>query len=111
MPLPSGKRSMADADKAANKRFVIGGTIVLIAVMAIVYVIPNDVHSFFLVTKSWTKWLSLVGFLICGVMLYKAHSVTIGEKYGHMYWIALGIILVLSIATACGFDFSYFRLR
>lgn len=105
-------RSANDADRAANKRFVIGAAIIIAIIALLVYtpLFHTDLHAFFAVTTSGTKWLGLVLFAIAFYLVYRAHNVD-GGKGAAGYWIAILLIIALAIATACGFDFSYFRLK
>lgn len=105
-------RSANDADRAANKRFVIGAAILIGIIALLIYtpIFHTDLHAFFAVTKSWTKWLGIIVFAIAFYLVYVAHNVN-GGKGAAGYWIAILLLIALAIATACGFDFSYFRLR
>lgn len=105
-------RSANEADRAANKRFVIGAAIIIgiIALLTYTPLFHTDLHAFFAVTKSGTKWLGLVLFAIAFYLVYQAHNVS-GGKGSAGYWIAILLIIALAIATACGFDFSYLRLK
>lgn len=103
--------SMKDFEKKHIKKVSIGAAVIIAAIVALCYIIPNDLHSFFLATKSWTKYLGLVLFAAAFFMVYKSHNATVNEKSSGSYWIGVLILLGLGIATACGFDFSYLRIK
>ena len=101
-------RTEADVQRASARRFYIGFAIIIATLMLITYVnIGNNFfHAWFVNAKSWTKYLSIVTYFLAFFWVYKADSLTVGEKSGGIFGIIAGLFLILSIALSSGFVFD-----
>jgi hypothetical protein len=108
MPLPDGRRSEGDVQRASARRFYIGFGVIIAILMFITYtgVPSNFFHDWFVNTKSWTKYLSIVTYLLAFFWVYRADQLTVGEKSGAVFGIVAGLFLIASIVLSSGFVFD-----
>lgn len=100
--------SMGAADQKSARRFYIGFAVIIAALMLVTYVNIGDnfFHAWFVNAKSWTKYLSVVTYLLAFYWVYKADRLTIGEKSGAIFGIVAGALVIFSIALSAGFVFD-----
>lgn len=103
MPLPDGRRSDGDADRASNKRFAIGFTIFIAIVTLLCYtpIFHNFFYAWHANAKSWTKHFAFVPFAAALYAVYKAKNAS--DK---SYYLLVLLLIGLGIGISSGLVFD-----